>query len=1031
MGNSKLRHSKVFISIAAMTTAFSIVSQGFAQEAVGTGSQVLEEVVVTGTRATIQDSIEFKRNAIEVVDTLTADDIGDIPALSIGEALETVTGSASHRENGGATEISIRGLGPFLTNTVINGREATNGGGNRAVNFSIFPAELFNKIGIYKTQSAKFVEGAVGGQIALETKRPLDHGKRSVQVNVKGAYNPDQQDIADGDDLGYRGTLSYIDQFETESGGRIGLSLGFQKSDTTNPEQEYTTGTGGGRLEACRLESFDANAQPVFIDSGRCDDTSGSIATDGGVGGDVRNSSIQDLINDVNAYNSVEDIPFAYLPRDRRYRRNTTGDDRESFFGALQWQPNDKVDINFDVQLSQRDQSELRQDVQFGEAQETISNLVSDPSIGLASSYTAQTDIRANTTRFSRDEEYQGFGLNLEYQVSEALEVSFDASYSDTERVETDVEINMGATIDGLVGNRDSFEVDFDLANPSADGVALATIQDDFDITNSTLFTGRDRAQLRARQLKRENTITALRGDFSLDTESLGFVNNLQGGLRYSSLEYKTFGGDRSRNGVNEFDDQDFDLDSSNSATDESDAIVLQAATNCGQGFFPESGFLSNPAGSNSLFTNAVSGAGTGNEFATFDFDCLAATYLQNYGGLEGIGFQNGIETNSNDVTEDTLALYMQANYDTVWGDKSVRGNFGVRVVQTDITSIGYRNQLSVSQEEDGTFSISAAASDLPFEEVTAKSDYTEILPSFTMVMDLNENLLFRGGAFKGLSRPDPNAYGNGRSIGIGAGNSNSFTSLEDAVSGISATGNPQLKPLVSWNVDAALEWYPNKDTILAGGVYFKNFEGGFESVFQQETFNIDGNDVTGFVRTTQTSDDSSDLYGFEFTASHSFDYLPGFWGGFGAKFSYNYADSDFEFEDGNGGDGVQFDSDGNATQLIGVLEPAGLFGLSKHVTSTQLYWQNDRFDAQLIYKTRSQYFQQFTRDTTNRVRYTDDSNVLELRLSYQLTDNVRLSFEGLNLLDEARKDFRGVQGNVTQVLSYGPRYFFGIRAKL
>ena len=114
-------------------------------------------IVVTGIRATIQNSIDEKRNSTEVFDALSADEIGDLPALSIGEALETLTGAGSHRENGGATEISIRGLGPFLSSTVVNGRATTNGSGDRSVNFSIFPSELFNKVGIYKTQAASYL----------------------------------------------------------------------------------------------------------------------------------------------------------------------------------------------------------------------------------------------------------------------------------------------------------------------------------------------------------------------------------------------------------------------------------------------------------------------------------------------------------------------------------------------------------------------------------------------------------------------------------------------------------------------------------------------------------------------------------------------------------------------------------------------------------------------------------------------------------------------------------------------------------
>ena len=214
----------------------------------------IEEIVVLGTRATVQRSIDLKRNSTQIVDGLSADEIGDIPALSIGDALETITGATAHRENGGATELSVRGLGPFLGTTVVNGREATNGGGDRAVNFSIFPSEMFNGVSIHKTQSAEYIEGAVSGQVHLDTKKPLVYGKRLLQANVKLANSPDEANIEGGQEYGSRATIAYIDQFEFDSGARLGVSLGVQARDETNPEQEYTTTSGGGRLEACELD---------------------------------------------------------------------------------------------------------------------------------------------------------------------------------------------------------------------------------------------------------------------------------------------------------------------------------------------------------------------------------------------------------------------------------------------------------------------------------------------------------------------------------------------------------------------------------------------------------------------------------------------------------------------------------------------------------------------------------------------------------------------------------------------------------
>ena len=88
-----------------------------------------------------------------------------------------------------ATEVTIRGLGPFLSLTTFNGREATNGSGDKSVNFSQFPSELLNKIAVVKTQSADMIEGGVAGVIALETLKPLEYGKRRFQIDGKLNWN--------------------------------------------------------------------------------------------------------------------------------------------------------------------------------------------------------------------------------------------------------------------------------------------------------------------------------------------------------------------------------------------------------------------------------------------------------------------------------------------------------------------------------------------------------------------------------------------------------------------------------------------------------------------------------------------------------------------------------------------------------------------------------------------------------------------------------------------------------------------------
>lgn len=216
-----------------------------------------DTIVVTGTRQIIQDAIALKREATTVVDGLSADEIGDLPALSIGEALEQIASVGSQREGSGATEVSIRGLGPFLGSTVIDGREATNGSGDRSVNFSQFPSELFNKLEVYKTQEASFIEGGVAGQISLSTLKPLDYGKQRLQVQAKGTIGVDNLDIAERDiGIGYRLTGSYVDQWEGAFGD-FGISIGGQIRRQANPEQEARSSS---TFDACVISGLDGSS---------------------------------------------------------------------------------------------------------------------------------------------------------------------------------------------------------------------------------------------------------------------------------------------------------------------------------------------------------------------------------------------------------------------------------------------------------------------------------------------------------------------------------------------------------------------------------------------------------------------------------------------------------------------------------------------------------------------------------------------------------------------------------------------------
>jgi len=990
------------------------------------------DIVVTGIRQTIRNSIEEKRASIEVFDALSSDEIGDLPALSIGEALETLTGAGSHREQGGATEISIRGLGPFLSSTVINGRIATNGSGDRSVNFSQFPSELFNKVGIYKTQAASYVEGGVAGQIVLETVKPVDYGKRRLQGDFKLNANPDNLDI-DSDQrfqkFGYRGTVSYVDQFNVGE-GEFGISLGYSRNVTTNPEQEANV---SNTIRACVLDPT-TTSDGVF-DDGNCDTSSSTIAG-------LRDGSVTD--------------DFVIARNSYSLRSNITEDERDSFFAALQYKPSPDVDINADFQYSKRLFKEQRSDLNFAEGRRIDgpgdANAIPGFELlytetGALRQFTNEQRVEAVSEYLERDEEYYGGGLSLDAQVSDRLKISLDASYSETRRVEEAVQIRFrtedNEDITGAAAWPNAFESDGSSTNDRIETAvqirqngseALNFVTQNFDVTNHDLFANDPRLRADLEQ-DRFNSVWAVRGDFDYETE--GFFSSIMGGARYQELIYRDVPG--ARNGLSRFENTYNDTDGTG---------ALQAANRECRTSFPESGFLSSVSGGNPLITNVDStGAviGTSNTFATFDALCIAQVLERE--DPSGLSFdEDGIpifptgefdSIDNTDVEERTWAAYVQANFDSEWGSLPVRGNVGVRVVGTNITSLGFRSDLNVvftaadpnDPNSSDEFVLVQDSSTLVTN--TTRGSYTEVLPSFNLVAEFQPDLLGRVAVYRALSRPDPSDLGNGRTFNT---NNDEFSTAEQAINGgvdsVNATGNPATDPLLSWNVDFGMEWYPNDDTILAFNAYYKSFNGGFETAAITETFNISGQNLDLPVLTVDTTDETSTIYGIEITAAHRLSYLPAPLDGLGFKLSYNYADSDFEFEDDTLGAITTVAADGTRTTVNGLIPPSNLFGFSEHVLSAQVYYEIGDFDFQGVYKHRSDYFQQFI-STPGRVRYVDDVGVFEARISYEPSSNVKFTLEGINLFNEPRTNFRGAPDDFGAIQVYGPRIFAGVRVKI
>jgi TonB-dependent receptor len=982
----------VIVSVAS-SFAFSASAQESQTANQNEAQPDVEIIDVVGTRKTIQDQIAIKREATTVVDGLSAEDIGDLPALSIGEALESITGAASHRENGGATEITIRGLGPFLSATHINGREATNGGGDRSVNFSQFPSELMKKVAIYKTQDASMIEGGVAGVITLETLRPLEFAEQRFQAEVKLNYNPDQANIDNDvhDGIRYRGTLSWVDQFEFNNGQALGVTVGWQRQSISQPEAESRgSSPTGSSLWACLND-------PTNTTTGFFRSTAGDCEDDIYDSSDPRNSDNAGYNTNVDPAQNSGNVPYAWTGSSRSFRQNETSDERDALFIGLQYRPSDAWDINFDAQLSDRNQEEARHDFLFLQKRATPGitgeNLITN-SVGGILHWEGEERFESAGEQFSREENYRGYGLSVEHFVNDNLMISGDLSYSKTNRGELQIS-NRGRTV-----GRPFFSWDLGEYIPNL------TITD-FDVTDIANYTDSLRTRL-DRENERENVITSARLDFDYTLDG-GAFTSIQGGVRVSELTFVQFGGNNGSGARSEF------------TLNEGNTAAIDVLEGC-QIDFPENNLLSSVS-DGQLFTHIdaagnVVESGSGSKWATYDNVCFSQAVVASQNGEFAYPELNYESSGTIDVTEETTSAYVMANYDTeMWG-KFIRGNFGVRVVNTDVTSIGFRNGFDVLTNQLGVVSLSPNG---VTERLVAGGDYTEVLPSFNLVVDYSDDILLRAGIYRGMSRADPGDLGYSRSFRTG--NDDDAQTVTDLLV-VDGSGNPDTKPLMSWNYDIAFEWYPNEDSIVALSLYYKQFNGGFQQQTVLEDFEIEGANVTLPVTNSVTTDESSDLLGLEMSLAYRWD------SGIGMKIGYNYADTDFEFEDSLYGDTFIKGVDGVTTQLSeGIVEPGAVPGFSEHVFSGQVYYQIGGFDTALIYKYRSDYFQPYTNNGT-RLRYVDEVGVWEARASYKVTKNIRVKVEAINLFSEPKRTYFFAQGNPGEVNDYGARLFAGVSVK-
>ncbi|MEY2919561.1 MAG: hypothetical protein RL261_866, partial [Pseudomonadota bacterium] len=181
----------------ALALGLSTLAPGFARAADEQPAE-LEEIVVTGIRASLEASMDIKRNSFGVVDAITAEDMGNFPDSNLAESLQRITGVSIDRSRGEGSKVTVRGFGPDFNLVTLNGRQMpTNSGLGRSFDFGDLASEGISSVEVFKSGRADVPTGGIGATINIKTTRPLDAPGFRATASASGLYDESRSNLSD------------------------------------------------------------------------------------------------------------------------------------------------------------------------------------------------------------------------------------------------------------------------------------------------------------------------------------------------------------------------------------------------------------------------------------------------------------------------------------------------------------------------------------------------------------------------------------------------------------------------------------------------------------------------------------------------------------------------------------------------------------------------------------------------------------------------------------------------------------------
>jgi iron complex outermembrane receptor protein len=342
-------------------------------------------------------------------------------------------------------------------------------------------------------------------------------------------------------------------------------------------------------------------------------------------------------------------------------------------------------------------------------------------------------------------------------------------------------------------------------------------------------------------------------------------------------------------------------------------------------------------------------------------------------------------------VGEKTYGGYLMGEFE---GD-GWRGNAGVRVVETRQSSTGFAVDLAPGDSPSTEVSNAFGA----FQRVDVKRSYTDILPSANFAFDLSPELVLRVAAARTMARPDFTDVAPRVTLNPGA------------LTG--SGGNPSIDPYRANQFDVSVEWYPGEATIVAAALFYKDIQSFITDTPSTEVFAIE-TQTPNLARCTPVGGGNPDLYNCQFSINRRSNGGGGrvqgvelnaqapLWNGFGVQANYTYSDAK-----ANSGDPIP--------------------GNSKHQFNLVGYYENERLSVRLAYSRRSKFFITFDRASPLNQ---DGLESLDASVNFNLTDNIALTLDAVNLTDEEIVQYSGSKSRPRAIYDNGRQVYGGFRVK-